>query len=77
MRRRNRTVTRLVAATVLTLIASVSGQASLECDGYFDAGYFSTTYYLDGYWPESACGGSTSTAVVGAKTGVKGPRIGL
>ena len=55
MRRRNRSVGRLIAATLLTMYAATSGQASLECGVYLDAGYFDATYYLDGYWSETAC----------------------
>ena len=57
MRRRNRTVARLIAAALLMLFASTPGRASLECDGYFNAGYFDTTYFLDRYWSETFCGG--------------------
>ena len=78
MRRRNRTVARLIAAALLTLIASVPGQASLECDGYFDAGYFGTTYYLDGYWPENACGaGGSSPPIDKPGVSVDGVSIGM
>lgn len=68
---------RLILATVLLLATAQTGQASLECDGYFDAGYFGTTYYLDGYWSETVCGAGGSSGVTGAKMGIKGLRIGL
>ncbi len=47
---------RLIFTAALLLVFTQTGHASLECDGYFDAGYFGTTYYLDGYWSESLCG---------------------
>ena len=47
---------RLILTAALLMLATQTGHASLECDGYFDAGYFGTTYYQDGYWPENACG---------------------
>ncbi len=82
MWRRNRTVTRLVAATVLTLIATTPGQASLECDGYFDGaaapgGYFGVTYFQDGYFSETVCGVGGGAAVRPPKVSVGIPRLGM
>ncbi len=48
---------RLMIGTALLLATVQSGQASLECDGYFTAGYFGTTYYQDGYFSETVCAG--------------------
>lgn len=61
---------RLILATALLLATAQTGQASLECNGYFVAGYFGTTYFQDGYWSETVCAG-------GGVVGRKPPRIGL
>ena len=61
MRARYRTVARLIAATLLVLLMSTPGRASLECDGAFAAGTFSTTTFIDGAFPEDACGGAPAT----------------
>lgn len=69
MRTRNRTVARLFAAILLLLLASTPGRASLECDGAFAAGTFSTTTFIDGAFPEDACGAGGSSSL-NDKTGV-------
>ncbi len=68
---------RLILATALLLASVQTGQASLECDGYFGAGYFGTTYYLDGYWPENACGGGSSPETGKNGLSIDGVTIGM
>ncbi len=72
MRTCHLTIARLIAAAMLALYASSPSHASLECDGAFAAGTFSTTTFIDGAFPENACGAGGSLNKSNLSIGLKG-----